>query len=169
MERSSSGQAILSPQWPEQGRITLSHMSLVFPGAQAPFFTDVSCELGPQQRVAVIGKTGSGKSTLLTTFTGLNTVTPPSSVAIDGVSLEEVGLQELRRRVCCMPQTSVVFKDTVRRNLDFLERYPEAMLWEALEAVRLGSRIRALHEQLDTVIDESLLSEGGKSEWTVEV
>jgi len=50
--------------------LTVSNLSLRFPGADAPLFQDVSFTVNPGERVGLIGPNGSGKTTLLRAILG---------------------------------------------------------------------------------------------------
>jgi putative ABC transport system ATP-binding protein len=64
----------------------------------------------------LVGASGSGKSTLLRLLNKLET--PDSgTVSYNGDNLQEVSAVEHRRRVTMLPQTPVIYADSVRENL----------------------------------------------------
>ena len=79
---------------------------------------DVAVEIGPRQRVAIVGETGSGKTTFAKLLTRLM---DPSAgtVRLGGVDISEVSFDELRRHVLMVPQEGFLFDATLRENLRY--------------------------------------------------
>jgi ABC-type multidrug transport system fused ATPase/permease subunit len=85
---------------------------------------------------------GAGKSTLSLAL--LRYVEPWSgTVSIDGLDICAMGLEDLRRRITIIPQDPVLFKGTIRSNLDPFEEHDDTTLWEALRRVRLVGQATA--------------------------
>ena len=59
---------------------------------------------------------------------------------IDDVNVSEVGLDDLRRKITIIPQDPLLYKGTVRSNLDLLNEYTDEQVWSALEKVRMKSK-----------------------------
>jgi putative ABC transport system ATP-binding protein len=79
---------------------------------------DVSVDIPPRSRIAVVGETGSGKTTFAKLLTRLM---DPSSgrVLIDGVDLRDVRFDSLRDRVVMVPQEGFLFDDTLGSNIRY--------------------------------------------------
>ncbi|HRW17661.1 MAG TPA: ABC transporter ATP-binding protein [Dermatophilaceae bacterium] len=107
-----------------RGPITVGFEDVAFayPGGE-PVLRDVTLQIAPRSRVAVVGETGSGKSTLAKLLTRLM---DPSSgrVTLDGVDLREIRFDSLRSRVVLVPQEGFLFDDTLLENLRYAR--PEA-------------------------------------------
>jgi ABC-type multidrug transport system fused ATPase/permease subunit len=73
----------------------------------------------------IIGRTGSGKSTLAAAL--LNIVHPDNggTITIDDVSLKDINVTDLRRRVTFIPQDPVLFLGTIRENIDPIDEYTD--------------------------------------------
>ncbi|MFD5393072.1 ABC transporter ATP-binding protein [Streptomyces sp. NPDC127097] len=82
---------------------------------------EVSAEVAPRSRVAVVGETGSGKSTFVKLLARLS---DPSSgqVLLSGTPLTTVRFASLRRRVVMVPQDGFLFDATVADNIRFARR-----------------------------------------------
>jgi len=57
------------------------------------------------------------------------------NIIIDGIEISELGLHDLRSKISIIPQEPVLFSDSMRKNLDPLDEYPDHALWNALEEV----------------------------------
>ncbi|WP_025692766.1 peptidase domain-containing ABC transporter, partial [Paenibacillus zanthoxyli] len=77
---------------------------------------DIHLRVYPGERVAIVGASGSGKSTLAKLLLGLYTATE-GQVRIDGVSLEDWNLRELRRSLGVVLQETRLFNMTIMQNI----------------------------------------------------
>ena len=94
----------------------------------------------------MIGKPEVCKRALLAAL--LRFIEPRGIVRIDGVDVCDMGLQDLRERIAVVPQEAALFGGSLRRNLDPFNRYPDAMLWSALETVQLKDKVEHLPGKL---------------------
>jgi ABC-type multidrug transport system fused ATPase/permease subunit len=111
---------------------------------------DVSLDLRPGERIAVVGPSGAGKSTLGRLLAGVHGPTA-GRVTVGGVPMVELPLETLRGEVALVTQEHHVFRGTLRDNLT-LPR-PDAgddEVLAALAAVGARAWALALPEGLDT-------------------
>ncbi|KAL2912276.1 hypothetical protein HK105_208267 [Polyrhizophydium stewartii] len=108
----------------------------------------------PGEKVGVVGRTGSGKSTLMTALFRIMEASK-GSIAIDGIDIASLGLKTLRSRLQIIPQEPVLFRGTVRSNLDFATKYSDDDLWAALDLVGLKDFVGSLDGKLDAAIEEN--------------
>ena len=80
--------------------------------------TGVSFSVLPGDTVGVIGGTGSGKSTLVNLIPRFYEATE-GQVFIDGQDVKTVDPAELRQRIGIVPQKAVLFKGSIRENLQW--------------------------------------------------
>ncbi|WP_153396727.1 ABC transporter ATP-binding protein [Ornithinicoccus halotolerans] len=113
---------------------------------------DVSLDLRPGERLAVVGPSGAGKSTLGRLLGGIDGPRV-GRVDVGGVRLVDLPLEQLRREVALVTQEHHVFVGTVRDNL-LLARpgADDATLWRALEAVDAADWVRRLPAGLGTEV-----------------
>jgi ATP-binding cassette subfamily B protein len=91
---------------------------------------DISFRVDAGSTLAVVGATGSGKSALLEL---LARVYDPQEgqILIDGVPVQAVSLEELRREIGFVPQESLLFSETIRENLTYGTDDAAAAEWAA--------------------------------------
>jgi ATP-binding cassette subfamily B protein len=77
---------------------------------------DVSFRLRQGQSLAIVGATGSGKSTIIKLLSKLYDGYK-GSITIDGLDLQQLNGQELRRHIAIVPQDIVIFQGTVAFNI----------------------------------------------------
>ena len=112
----------------------------------------VDLELRVGERLAVVGPSGAGKSTLGRMLAGIH---PPTggTVAVGGVPLIDLPLDDLRGHVALVTQEHHVFVGTVADNLRLAKvGADDAELVRALEAVDAWGWVGALPDGLATAV-----------------
>jgi ATP-binding cassette subfamily B protein len=143
--------AIAAP--PLRGAVRFEGVSFAYePGH--PVLHDVSFEVSPGQRVALVGPSGSGKSTLIGVLLRLH---DPASgrVRVDGTDVRGYTLASLRAQVTVLLQDALLFASSVRENISY--GAPAATEQEVIAAARLASAhdfIASLPQGYDTVLGE---------------
>ncbi len=77
---------------------------------------DVSFKVEPGEKVAFVGHTGAGKTSiinLLCRFYEIN----KGQILIDGVDIQKMNLEEMRRAISIVQQNIFLFSDTIERNI----------------------------------------------------
>jgi len=130
-----------SAAWPAQGELKVSHLRLRYPGTETDVLEDVSFHIPPKTKVGVVGRTGAGKTSLVAALFRLVEPSPGSAVSIDGQDILKLGLADLRGRLAIVPQDSILFKGSVRSNLDPFHEFDDEALWAALGKAQLKGRV----------------------------
>jgi ATP-binding cassette subfamily B multidrug efflux pump len=102
--------------------------------------------------LAVVGATGSGKSALLEL---LARVYDPQEgqILVDGVPIQSLTLDELRREIGFVPQESLLFSETIRENLTYGSEDDAAAEWAA-HVAQLDTTIENFPGGYDTLLGE---------------
>lgn len=98
-----------------EGRLEFRNLTFGY-DPDDPVLHDVSLEIAPGEKLAVVGPTGSGKSTLIRLL-GRFYDFPNGSVFLDGVDLNSVPSSEVRRRIGVVMQDFHIFSGTVLDNI----------------------------------------------------
>ena len=70
-------------------------------------------------------------------------------ILIDDVLLRNINLKESRRAITVLGQNPALFSGSLRKNLDVIEQFQDAELWQALEQVQVKHLVENLEGQLD--------------------
>ncbi len=122
---------------------------------------DVSFTIAPGEKVAVVGQSGSGKSTLVKLLFRFHDCTS-GSVLVAGTDVRDLQVQSLRRAIGIVPQDTVLFNDTIFRNVRYGR--PDASDDEVHEAIRLAQLehfIAQLPQGANTLVGERGLKLSG--------
>ncbi|MCY7328731.1 MAG: ABC transporter ATP-binding protein/permease, partial [Saprospiraceae bacterium] len=103
---------------PLKGHIVFENVSFTYPDTGIVALQNVSFEILPGQKMAIIGRTGSGKTTIADLLVRMYDVTS-GRILIDGRDIREHDLANLRRRFGYVPQDVFLFSDTIQANISF--------------------------------------------------
>ena len=99
------------------GHVRFDHVDFSYK-SDRQILRDVTLEIEPGQRVAIVGPTGSGKSTIVRLLFRFYDVTS-GAITIDGRDLRDVTQDSFRRFVGVVPQDTVLFNDTIYYNIAY--------------------------------------------------
>ncbi|WP_430868582.1 ABC transporter ATP-binding protein [Demequina aurantiaca] len=136
----------------ERGVVELSDVTFQYPGAEQPVLSHVSFSVKRGTTTAIVGSTGAGKTTLLNLLPRLYDAST-GTVAVGGVNVADLDLDELWKRIGLVPQRPYLFSGTVATNLRYGN--PDATddeLWEALRIAQAREFVEAMPGQLDAPI-----------------
>ncbi|KXS09504.1 hypothetical protein M427DRAFT_128884 [Gonapodya prolifera JEL478] len=145
--------------WPDKGNIEISQMSLTYPVTKSTVLKDITVRFEPSEKIGLVGRTGAGKSSFLTALFRL--VEFDGSIKVDGLETKHLGLRDLRTSLSIIPQEPFLFKGTLRFNIDPFNKYSDADLWRALDAVELKEKVAGFPEKLDSPVAD------GGANWSV--
>ncbi|HXC23037.1 MAG TPA: thiol reductant ABC exporter subunit CydC, partial [Solirubrobacteraceae bacterium] len=129
------------------------NLSCSYPGASHPALRGIDLDLSPGRRIALVGPSGAGKSTLAAAL--LRFLPYEGSLALDGVDLDTLDGDDVRRIVGLVSQDVHVFDSTLEQNLRLAKRgATESELRRALAEARLLDWVDSLPHGLQTELGE---------------
>ena len=138
--------------------LEFENVGFCYKGAGEESLSDIDFVVYQGETVGIIGGTGSGKSTLINLIPRFYDATK-GMVRFHGKPIGEYDTEELRERIGVVPQKAVLFKGTIRSNLQWgKEDASEEEMKEALAA----SQSLEFVEKLDQFLDAPV-AQGGKN------
>jgi ATP-binding cassette subfamily B protein len=136
-----------------RGEIEFRDVSFSY-GSELPALSNVSFRARPGQTIALVGKTGAGKSTLINLLTRFYEF-EQGEILIDGQSIQDLNIRELRQKIGMVTQESFLFNGTIRENLQIgRPGASDEELLEAAEAANARNFIELLQNGLSSVVGE---------------
>jgi len=149
VEEAPDARALENPR----GHVRLEGVGLGY-GRGAPVLADVTLDVRPGERVALVGRSGEGKSTVADLLSRM--LDPDGGrILLDGVDLRSLRLADVRRNVVVVDQDPFLFHAPLGDNVRYAR--PSATDQEVGEAVRaagLAPLIARLPEGLATPVGE---------------
>jgi ABC-type multidrug transport system fused ATPase/permease subunit len=144
-----------------QGAIRLEHISFSYLEG-CPVLHDLSLQIAPGERIALVGPSGAGKSTVLSLLLRLY---QPSqgTIFLDGRSLADYERESLRHSIGMVPQETLLFRASIADNIAYgIEQATQEQLIKAAREANAHEFIMDLPDGYETVIGErgSTLSGG---------
>ena len=99
-------------------RLEMRDVSVRYATGGENSLTGVNLKVRRGETVGVIGGTGAGKTTLVNLIPRFYTATE-GAVLVDGVDVRDLDCENLRERIGVVPQKAVLFKGTIRENLQW--------------------------------------------------
>jgi len=136
-----------------RGEIVFRDVSFTY-GSELPALSNVSFHARPGETIALVGKTGAGKSTLINLLTRFYEF-DEGEILIDGQSIQDLNIRELRQKIGMVTQESFLFNGTIRENLQIGKPgASDEELLEAAEAANARNFIDLLQNGLSSVVGE---------------
>lgn len=135
--------------------LDFKHISLTYQGAGAPTLQDMNFTVNRGDTVGIIGGTGSGKTSLVNLIPGFYPATE-GEILLEGRDIRTMSDEELRGRIGVVPQKAVLFKGTIRSNLQWGK--PDATeeeMWKALELAQASEVVDGKPGKLDETVAQN--------------
>ncbi|KMT63950.1 type I secretion system permease/ATPase [Catenovulum maritimum] len=98
------------------GDIQFNQVSFNYPNTEHKVLKNISFQIKPKEKIAIIGRIGAGKTTIEKLLVGFY---PPSEGAIrlDGIDINQISPADLRTKIGCLPQDINLFYGSIRDNI----------------------------------------------------
>src|SRR6185295_11158729 len=154
-------------QAPIAGELEFRNLTFRYHPTDEPVLTDVNLKIPSGQTVAFVGRTGSGKSTIVNLISRV-VEAPEGTVLVDGVSVRDYPLEQLRSSIGYVPQETFLFSDTLAENIAFgVKTAQRAEIEWAAEIAGLTEDVRGFPAGFETLVGErGITLSGGQKQRT---
>ena len=149
-----------------QGSINFRDLSFSYKdniGKKAEVLSGINLDISSGETVAFVGKSGAGKTTLLSLlprfYDGYE-----GEITLDGISLEDFELRNLRSQISLVSQNITLFNDTISNNISYgLPETEIDLIKLAAKKANADEFIRAMSDGYNTLAgDDGVLLSGGQ-------
>ena len=150
-----------------KGEIEFRNLTFRYHPSLEPVLRSINLTISAGQTVAFVGRTGSGKSTLISLIPRILDA-PSGTVFVDGVSVHDYPLAQLRASIGYVQQETFLFSDTLAENIAFgVEKAERAEVEWAAEIAGLTEDVRGFPGEFDTMVGErGITLSGGQKQRT---
>lgn len=138
--------------------IDLKNVYFTYGSSASPSISNANLTLGKGETLGILGSTGSGKSTLISLITRLYDATE-GTVNVFGNDVKNYTRDELSHIFGVVPQSAVLFKGTIRDNLQWGK--PDATDEEIDSALKISQSAEFVYAKEKWL--DSEISQGGKN------
>lgn len=134
--------------WPQAGGIEFKDVSMSYRPGLPYVLKNLNFSIKPQEKIGICGRTGAGKSSIMTALYRLSEM-DEGDIEIDGVGISKLGLKDLRTKLSIIPQDPVLFRGSIRKNLDPFGQSSDTKLWDAMRRAGLidGDKLQTVMNQ----------------------
>ena len=149
-----------------QGSINFRDLSFSYKdniGKKAEVLSGINLDISSGETVAFVGKSGAGKTTLLSLlprfYDGYE-----GEITLDGISLDDFELRNLRSHISLVSQNITLFNDTISNNISYgLPETEIDLIKLAAKKANADEFIRAMSDGYNTLAgDDGVLLSGGQ-------
>lgn len=137
-----------------KNEIVFDNVRFIYPGTRKKVLDDISFRVKKGELVAIVGKSGAGKTTLVDMLPGF--YKPVSgSIFIDGIDVNDITLESLRKNIGIVSQDIILFNETVMDNIALGKLdATEEEIKEAAKAAYAHDFIKEMLHGYNTIIGE---------------
>jgi ATP-binding cassette subfamily B protein RaxB len=129
---------------PERLDLVLEDVTYAYGPDDEPLLDKVNLSISCGESVAIIGPSGCGKSTCLKIMLGI--LNPgQGKVKVGGLSLQQIGLAQYRRKIAAVMQDDQLFAGSVLDNICFLEEKPDE------DWMIVCAKTASIHEEISSM------------------
>jgi len=129
--------------WPGKGMIKFDNVEMRYRPGLPLVLRGLSFTVKPGEKIGIVGRTGAGKSSLFVALYRLVELCG-GKIVIDDVDCAEIGLFTLREGLSIIPQDPVLFRGTIRFNMDPFNQHSDQAIVTALRRSHLLSALESI-------------------------
>ncbi|ODO10352.1 hypothetical protein I350_00947 [Cryptococcus amylolentus CBS 6273] len=153
-----------SRDWPSRGAVDFHKLSLRYSPNGPWILKQLSFSVRAGEKVGVIGRTGAGKSSLVGALMRVvGKEGAEGKIEVDGLDINNVGLDTLRNGVGLIPQEAFLFEGSVRENLDPLDQHNDAYLNSLLDLIHTDPIMPATQSMKEKFRLDASVADGGSN------
>lgn len=145
----------------EPKKLELRQVSFAYNENEGNILKDISINIEPRQKVALVGYNGAGKTTLIKLIMRLYDVSD-GDIRLDGQNIKDYDIKQYRDGIGAVFQDYKLYAATLRENvlLDFEENSDDILLCDALDKSAFSERLSTLEQGLDTNLTTEFEEDG---------
>jgi ATP-binding cassette subfamily B protein len=120
------------------GKVEYRNINFAY-NSETPILQNMSLLVLPGEMIALVGASGAGKTTLVNLLPRFYDP-QGGQILIDGIDIQDVTLNTLRRQIGIVPQETILFSGTIAQNIAFGQSYYE------LKDVQKAAEIANAHQ-----------------------
>ncbi|MEG4585971.1 ABC transporter ATP-binding protein [Microcoleus sp. MOSTC5] len=120
------------------GKVEYRNINFAY-NSETPILQNMSLLVLPGEMIALVGASGAGKTTLVNLLPRFYDP-QAGQILIDGIDIQDVTLNTLRRQIGIVPQETILFSGTIAQNIAFGQSYYE------LQDVQKAAEIANAHQ-----------------------
>ena len=128
--------------------------------AETDMLKNISFRIEKGQKIGIIGSSGSGKTTIINLLLRHIEVSR-GSILINGIDIKEYTQESLRNIFAYTPQKTLLFKGSIKENLEFDDKYNKDDISDALDIAEIKNFINDNEEGYDFELEQSGLNLSG--------
>ena len=141
------------PTTPIAGKVTFKNIDFGY-STENVFIKNLSFDVEPGQKVAIVGPTGAGKTTLINLLMRFYDVLE-GDIEIDGVSTKQYKRESVRKMFGMVLQDTWLFTGSIYDNISFgVEHATESQVIDAAKAAKVDHFVRTLPDGYQSLINE---------------
>ena len=147
-------EAASEPLAPFRSTIDFREVGFGYEDGAGRILRNVSLTVRAGEMIAIVGRSGAGKTTLVNLLPRFYDVSA-GAILIDGVDIRQVTVASLRRQIGIVTQDTVLFDDSIGRNIAYGS--PDATRQQIESAARAANAhdfVSAMEKGYDTMIGE---------------